>query len=71
MKNIPGVVYPTSARGDFFPTAATSPLVADIEAQSRAFEMVAQYKEEARRDALRATAPPLTFLDHLYKDGQQ
>jgi hypothetical protein len=70
MAKTPGVVYPTvPAHGNFLPTAATSPLVAEIEAQSRAFEMVEQHKEEARRDALRATAPPLSFA--LYKDDQK
>jgi hypothetical protein len=71
MAKIPGVIYPTSARGDFLPNAATSPLLAEIEAQSRVSEMVEQYKEDARTAALRSTAPPLTFADCLFKDEQK
>jgi hypothetical protein len=36
----------------------------------RISQLVEQGREEQRRAELRASAPPLTFLDRLYKDGQ-
>ena len=56
----PGTVHPT-------PHGRTiSPLLQEWEERERIWNMVEQGKEQARREALRATAPPLSFANHLY-----
>jgi hypothetical protein len=61
MANIkPGMVYPTTSG------RTQSALIGEWEELERIWNMVEQGREEARRAALRATAPPLSFGDHLY-----